>query len=774
MITLLIDGIECKVHEDNLQLPLFQASKLRSVAAWRQGERVELSIEATAEMARLFGFAEELYRDGDFNSTYHCAELYIDGVPVFEGVASLVGAERGDKTQYHVVLRSGGDNWADEAALTRLNATKLDAQRQMTLGSIYESWSDDGVVRMLPLCRDSYPEAEATGLLIPQRMLLPQDYHPFLSVKAIVESLVESSGYTLCSNFFDSPMASRLMLSGAYRGIESSEAYATMGFKALRTTSHTAVASQIGRVDAWGPVGGSYVGFLVDTVDSTAVDEEGNTCSEAYSAGGCFRFEDGRPIFYPKREIRVAFDVHLRYTTDYRIISSKHLAGFDRIYLGNECRVNVDLANRFIDKRDSVSADILYKLFIFDYDAESSYRLEGVGDITEAVSMVEFQSDFSGSTRLYVKPKDATAYIPYEGDWALYEGYVNAEGRRTVEVTIRTPYEVVTPTSPKVFNLIFFSGAEQGQQLTLHAGCSVTPIFGGTAGYGEFVEFKDVANHDISQAELLEAIAHMFNLRIYSHRPSRRLFIEPYDDFYGGEVVDWREYQIDDEAVIEECAAESFMATTLGYQPSDGATNRIAAEYDGEFGQWSSSHVNYAAKQSVDNRINQLFSATATMAGLIGAAPSAEVMVAGDRDVIDTDDYVAPRIALYYGLVPLPSDERWPIPIECDGYPLVAFHCPSRGESLCFEDRDGCGGLHRHYDNDLVEQCSRQYVTLNISLSAARYVALFDPDASGGNIRSRFRLRVGGNSSLFRLEEIVSYDAVKGLARCSFRRLISD
>ena len=34
MITLLIDGIECKVHEDNLQLPLFQASRLRSVAAW--------------------------------------------------------------------------------------------------------------------------------------------------------------------------------------------------------------------------------------------------------------------------------------------------------------------------------------------------------------------------------------------------------------------------------------------------------------------------------------------------------------------------------------------------------------------------------------------------------------------------------------------------------------------------------------------------------------------------------------------------------------------
>lgn len=774
MITLLIDGTECPVVENDLQLPLFRASRLRSVAAWREGERVELGIESTAEMARLFGFAEQLHRDDDFNSTYHSAELYIDGVRVFEGVASLVGVERGVRTRYHVVLRSGGDDWAEEAALTRLNATKLEAERRMTLGSICESWSDDGVVRMLPLCRDSYPEADATGLLVPQRMLLSQDYHPFLSIKAIVESLVKSSGYTLCSNFFASPLASRLMLSGAYRGIETSEAYATMGFKALRTATHTATASQIGRVDAWGPAGGSYVGFLVDTVDPAAVDEAGNSCSEAYSTGGCFYFENGRPMFRPKREIRVAFDVHLRYTTDYRVASSKRLAGFDSIYLGNECRVNVDLVNRFIDMRDSVSSDILYKLFIFDYDAESSYRLEGAGYITEAVSMVEFQAGFSGPTKLYVMPKDATAYVPYEGDWALYEGYVDTEGRRTVEVTIRTPYEVVTPTSPKVFNLIFFSGAEQGQQLTLHAGCSVTPIFGGTAGYGEFVGFKDVANHDISQAELLEAIVHMFNLRIYSHRPSRRLFIEPYDDFYAGDEVDWRGYQLDDEVVIEECSAESFMATTLGYQPSDGATSRITAECDGEFGVWSTSHVNYAAKQSVDSRTNPLFSATATMAGLIGAAPSAEVMVAGDRDVVDADDYVAPRIALYYGLASLPSDERWPGPVECDGYPLVAFHCPSRGESLCFEDRDGCRGLHRYYDNDLSEQRSRQYVALNLSLSASRYVALFDPDASGGNIRSRFRLRVGDNSSLFRLDEIVSYDAVKGLARCRFRRLISD
>lgn len=774
MITLLIDGVECPVIENDIHLPLFRASKLRSVAAWREGASVELKVMATAEMSRLFGYAEELYRDGDFNSTYHSGELYVDGVLVFTGVVSLEAVERKHPALYRIILRSGGDGWADDAALTPLNATKLEANLQMTLSSILKSWSDDGAVRMLPMCRDSYPESDATGLFVPQRTLLPHDYHPFLSVKAIVESVVKSSGYTLCSDFFDSPLASRLMLSGAYRGVECAEAYATMGFKAVRTFSKTAPASSIGRVEAWGPSGPSYVGYVVDTVDPTAVDEEGRTCSEAYSTGGCFRFDNGWPMFYPKREIRTAFDLHLRYTTDYRIVSSTRLKGFDRLYLGNDCRVNIDLVNRFVDKRHSVSGGILYRLFIFDYDAESSYQLVGVGAVSNAVSTVEFPTDFAGSTKLYVKPKGSTIYIPYNGDWALYEGYVEAEGRRTVEVTVRTPYEVVSPTAPKLFNEVFFSGAEPGQQLTLHAGCSITPVFGGAAGYGESVAFKDVANHPISQAELLEAVAHMFNLRIYSHRPSKRLYIEPYDDFYSGEEVDWRDYQIDDEVLIEECATDSFMTTKLGYQPSDGATSRITAECEGEFGVWSQTQVNYAAKQSVDNRANPLFSATASMAGVVGAAPSAKVMVAGDREIIEADDYVSPRIALYYGIVPLPSDEQWPAPTECEGYPLVAFHSPEQGQTLCFEDRDGCQGLHSYYDNELGEQRSRQYVTITLRLSPARYAALLDPDAESGNIRSRFRLCVGGNSSLFRLDEMVSYDPVGGIARCRFGRLLND
>lgn len=774
MMVLRIDGVDIPLVDSDVNLPLFRASKMRSVAAWREDERLEFRIPATATIAQMLGHAEELYTDGDFNSEQHDGQLFVDGVLLFTGIVSLVAVERGPECVYRIALRSGGDSWANEAALTLLNESGLKGERMMTFSSIFESWSDDGVVRLLPMCRDGYVEADDTGVFVPQRTLLPQEYFPFLSVKAIIEKLIEGSGYTLCSDFLSSPLVERLMISGAYRGVEMAQALATMEFKALRRFSASATASQIGRVDAWGPVGGSYVGYVVDTVDPTALDESGVACSDAFAMGGCFRFENGRPKFYPKREIRTAFDIHLRYTTDYRIASSTRLVGFDKLYLGNECYVNIDLINNFRDQRDKVITGIEYTLIIFDYDASNSYYLGSYGVVRGNVAKVKFTNSVSGPVKVYVKPSGEDAYTHFYGDWALYDGYVEAEGRREVEVNIRTPYEVVTPTSPKVFDEIYFYGAEEGQQLTLHAGCSIVPRFGAAAGYGEVIKFKDVANHDFSQAELLEALAQMFNLRIYSHRPSKRVFIEPYDDFYQGEEVDWREYQLDDDQIIEECATESFMATTLGYQPSDAATKRLTSDVDGEFGRWSISQTNYAAKRSIDRRLNPLFSATATMAGVVGAAPSAEVLVVGNRDTVEPEEYVSPRIALYYGIQPLGEEERWPLPIECDGYPMLAFHAPKQGQTLCFEDRDGCEGLHRYYDNELRELQSRQYLTTKIALSAIRYAALFDPDAEGGNFRSRFRLRVGENSSLFRLDEILSYDAEEGVARCRFRRMLCD
>lgn len=775
IMRVLVDGVEVPLADDRVELPLYRFSMLRGVEGWREGAMVEVDIASTQATRELFGHSEELYRTREFNGSLHRVDIEVDGVVLFSGVAILLGVKSGKSgVVYCLRLRAGGAEWADSAAKTQLSDTAIVANRNMVLSDIIESWRDGGAVRMLPLRRDSYAEEEPTGLYVPQQPLLTQDYHPFISVSAIVDSIAQSSGYQIVSSFLSTPLAKKLMISGAYKRVKSEQAYASMGFKALRTKRVTAQASQIGRVDAWITEGISSLGAIVDTVNPNSVDDNGNPMTGAYDNGGCFTFEDGVPTFTPKREIGVAFDVHLRYTTDYRIVSSSKLRGFDKIYLGNECYVEVGLCNHFRDYRHEVVPGVQYRLFIFDYDPAKSYWLDGVGEVTGAISTVSFKVGAAGEAKLLSRASDGEEFVEYSGDWALYEGYVEETGRLDVNVTIRTPNESLSPTSPKVFKQIYFYGADEGQCLTLHAGCSIVPIFGGAAGYGDRVEFKDVANHDITQADLLEALSHLFNLCIYTHNASKRIYIEPYDDFFAGAEVDWRDRELEGDVVVEESAVDSFYITRIGYQPSDGATKRLTTDSAGEFGVFIAENSNYAAKQSVKSMLNPVFSATASMTGAVSDAPSAAILTVGDRDIIDDQEYVEPRIVLYHGMEQLPQGEVLPMGGGMTTYPLVAFHAPQRGETLCFEDRDGCVGLHRFYDNQLSEYAMRQMVTLNVSLSPMQYVALFDPDSDGATIRSRFRLQVGGNSSLFRLEEIVSYDAVQGVARCRFQRVLCD
>lgn len=774
MLTLRIDGVVCPLADERVVLPGYNADLLRRVESWRSGSCLRLKVVSTPHIDRLFSYAGDIYRSKNFNDAYHYAELEVDGVVIFNGVVVLESVERKDDGMlYRVAIRSGGAEWAEAVAQTRLNDTAISSLRIMTPSGIEESWRDEGAVRFLPLVRDSYPEEADTGLYVTQTNLMPHDYYPFLSVRAILESVAQTNGYTLNSDFIASDLFSRLMISGAYRSVESTAAYASMGFRALRSTSTTAQAGEDGRVYAWEPKFASNIGALVDTVNPTTVDETGVVLSDAFSAGGCFSFTDGRPCFKPKREISAAFDIHLKYKTEFKVVSSARLQGFDKIHLGNGCDLSVALQNRYVDQRNDVRGGLLYRLFIFDYDATASYELRGAGVVSGSSTLVSFPAGFSGETALLCKASGSGSYEPYDGDWALYDGYVSGVGEQEVELTVRTPFEVLTPTSPKNFNDIYFGGAEEGQQMTLMAGCSIVPIFSGAAGYGEEVDFSDVANLDISQAKLIDAIVHMFNLRIYTHEDTKQIFIEPYDDFFASELYDWQWRQLDDETTYREGVVECSELTTLGYLAPDGVTARSTPS--GEvMGCWTKHRASYAAKQGRDTRLNPLFHPTISLDEVIGSARSAEVLTVGDRDRVDQEDNIEPRVVLYYGVSPLSDGENWPSTVDVEGYPKAAFHSASESYTLCFEDRDGCEGLHRFYDRELEECSERGLLRTNVYLPPADYVALFHPDHNGATIRSRFRLSVNNHSSQYRLQAIESYDPEHYVATCIFQRLLND
>ena len=774
MVALRIDGVECVLRTESINLPGCGSSLFKGVQQWRERREVYLDVVATPDVVELLCHAEDMHRSADFNLSPHHGVVVADGVVVFEGDATLQGVERkGGEVYYRLRISTKGHDWAHNAAHTRLSQSAIEESVLMTQHGIEDTWEGERSVRMLPLRHDSYPEAEATGEYVPQRLLMPHEYHPFISIRDVVRSIAEGAGYRLCSRFFDSDEAKSLMMSGAYRRVDTSLAESMMGFKALRSTTTSAVAGVDGRVNVCEPLMTTNVGAIVDSVNPDMLDESGQPMSGAYSNGGCFTFESSRPLFTPKREMDVAFDMHLDYTTEYTIRSSRELQGFTQLHLANGCNVDVVLHNPFVDMRNKVEVNMLYKLFIFDYDPNCSYYLNGVGSITARVSSVYFGKGFSSGATLMIKRPGELSYSEHVGDWALYEGCVSESGTRRVVLDVCTPYERLSPASPKRFNDITIGGAVEGQRLTLHAGCSITPRFGGGVGYGESVTFGDVANVDISQAEMLEAVAHLYNLRIYSHEPSKTLYVEPYDDFYGVGAVDWRDRQVGDAEVVVERVVDGFERYVLGYQPTDGAAAAYTRGEERELGTWDYHVENYAAKRSTQSLLNPLFHPTASFAGATSSAPSAMVLTVGDRDMLDDGASVEPRVVLYHGMVAIPEGEYWPSPSGYMAYPLAAFHSEEMAATLCFDDRDGCRGLHRYYDAELAEATTRQMLECDVRILPHEYAALFDPN-NDVTLRSHFRLEACGQNSLFRLERIESYNPKTHVAHCLFARRMVD
>ena len=774
MIVLRVDGVELPLHNSNVEMPSYDASKLHSVAAWRDGKEVIVEVASTPESDRVLGYAFDLHRGESFNNSLHAARLEVDGMVLFDGKATLLSTEQKmGLCYYRLSLRKGGSDWAESVAKTPLRDSDIEVSMSLLPYDIERSWSGDQAVRFLPLQRDSYPLPKDSGLWGEQRVLLPTDYHPFISVRHLLLSTARAAGYRLESRWAESDMVQKLMISGAYPVVDSASAERAMGFKAYRTTTTSGVANSSGFVFAWTPTSGANAGVIVDSVDPQAVDDDGNRLSDAYS-NGALQIVNDRPVFTPTRDISVAFEYKIRYRTEYRITSSLYLTGFDRIKLAPGCEVELRLENPYDNQASSLVPNLSYKLFIFDYDETAEYRLNDIGVVSGPVSDVVTPANCPSSTRLFWRKKGTGYYTAYMGDWALYNGYVEERGERDVELVVRTPYMSLAKGAQERFADISFSGAEPGQKLTLYSGCSLRPLFGGAAGYGDTVTFKDVANHAVTQQSVIEALAHMFNLCVYSDETSRTLVIEPYDDFFSGDVVDLRPRQLEAEWSIVEGGPETFESIKLAYAGSDGVVSRENAVSDKEFGLWSHTFEGYATKQGQDSRVNPLFYPTLSLSGYVGTAPLAEVLAVGDREKLLESDYVEPRIVLYHGMQPLPTGQKWTAYSSASKYPYAAFHSTLCGQTLCFEDRDGCEGLHRYHIGELDEQALRGSLRCKISLPLTDYLSLFDPNNSTLSIRSRFRLEVEGASSLFTLRGIEHYDPEQGVATCLFRRTLID
>ena len=753
----------------------------------RAGYTRSVRLPMTAMNDEIFLYAGEIQSRDRFNATPHTGRIEYEGAVLFEGQLYLDRVERSTEGGfYEVYIIGAAKEWAGRAAARSLRHTPVEYSETLTGRLISASWTDSSPVKFLPVARGRTERDYSSGGVVPaMRVASSDDYHPFIHAETLLRAIFAESGYRVESDFIAGEMFSSLYISGNYPTRDAGIVKANMDFFARCLTSRSATADSLGRVYANPYRAGFSIGNIVDAPDAGA---GGNVPEDIFSRNGCFGRAGDRIAFVPLSEVSVGFRYHLSYTTDYRIKTRGILAGFDTVYLGGESEHGFTLANPYPDRRSSFRNPQTFKLAVFDHITGRQYQLRysrqmaSGGTVTEnsAVLTARFSAVTVAAGNpvtnpvLWYRASSTGNWAVYSGDWALYDGFVNETGTMDVELTVRTPSEIVTPGLPKFFDTIFFGGADPGMRFTVRDKTWMQPVFYAQPTEGSCLTFADVCAHDASQMDFINALRQMFNLTFQTDNRARVVRIEPRDGFWsGGRITDWTERQeIEKGVVVEELGSDLVREMVWCYRSGDAAVGSFNRSDGEQLGRWSVAVENTAAADGTSVWENAMFTPSLNASDIYATAPSALLVQAGDisSELLDrTEDLnFTPKIVRYEGMVALPAGESWGWPLSGGSYPKIAFHAPESRYTLCFENRDCCAGLRSHYDGDVRIWNEGRRVTLWLDLDPCDIESLAFPAGRDGGFNSLYRLAPGGESALYRLEEVCEYNPGGPSAKCSF------
>lgn len=789
----------------------------------RTGYTKRIALLMTARNREIMGDCEQINALKRFNAEMHEARIEHDGCIIMEGYIMLTACEKYDcGGRYVFNIIGSGKKWSVHASRNGLSSLFPDYAITLNAGSIASSWSSSVPVRWLPVLRNRYePENSSVGLAPAERVLSASDYHPFIHLRSVVHEIFAEAGYTLSSDFIDSTYFDSFYMSGRYTSTDVSVLRQRMDFLASRFGEVSATADGSGRVyaDPFTPY--NSIGNFVDTANPKE-EQNGVTLDGVFTNGGCFRKEGLRVAFVPQQRVTMGFEYKLRYVTGYRIVNRSKLAGFDKIYLGNSHLHEFTITNRFKDRRGEFRGGKEFRCIVCDYASGYNYRLlvdritnpnadpDNLGPtdyvpVTLAqfsvrsvvVSTTQIATYFN--LRLLRAPVGGN-YVPYTGEWALYDGYVSETGETEVEVVVRSAAEIITPGSPKYFSSIYFAGAQVGMSFKLKR-AEIRPVFQPQPTVGTTLRFSDIAAHGVNRMTVIDALRGMFGLCFYADELEKRVYVEPRERFYRSDVVvDWSD-RIDYSRpyVLGDLATEVPATLTWRYRGGDGASASFNVANGGEFGCWSTTIDNPWKEDQERNYENVFFTTSVNSEGVLASSLSASLVNVGDihaqADAYADDLNFPAKVVRYMGLKRLPDGERWGWPGFANSYPLLAFHYPfaltgitpptspagggnsiekesALGYSLCYEERDGATGVHRWWDSLVDTYNNSRRLEVWMKLGPEDIEVLLRPNHLLHDFRAVFRLFIEGEWSDWRLEEIDGYNPAMPSTKCIFIKIV--
>ena len=772
MVKLYIDNQVADLDpHSSLSISLSIAS-LTSTSWGRAGYSKSITIPATPLNRRLMGDCEQPLSAQMFNHKEHTARVEVRGSVIIEGTIYLTASSLGSEGYYRFNIIGNARQWV-KGAEALLSSLGDDWGGVYSDEMIAESLEGEGnpLVRFLPVVR-----AGGEDLVNFEGRILPENYHPFLHIATLVERIFAEAGYAVESEFFDSEFFQSLYMSGKWKEMDWSGWREAMDFCAVRREDSEEVVSDLfGRVYADPLANYNTVGNLVDVPEG----EEGT-----FNGGAFFKEYSGRVKFVPTREMMVAFEYSLRWRTQYKVLSRTKLQGYNRLkpYYGDE--FVVQMPNTFPDRREEgIRPNFQYTLFVFEPIEGATYKLmERLQREDGSVVGREILSTTSRATTFYHQEAGTihNLYIEmhHEGyitipvsDWAIYDGYVEEYGWKTLKTSFRSMPKVCSPEVPMYFDLFYFGGAEKGMKMQLLAGSSVRPILYPHPMLGEEIGWKDIVDYPFTGLDLLGALKELFDLQIYTDPLDRKVCIEPRRDYCDPRVVVDLSERIDSSKpiLVEELGADHPKHLMLRYRSGDRAVEALEVEEGAPYGVWSAEVDNIFASEGTNLISNRLFAPSVSEGGSVSWAPSASLIVVGDSDD-DSPRCVGrcnflPKILSYRGMRPLPEGERWDYPTEkATEYPLVTFFddgsLGGKARSLLFEDRGGVEGLHRWWDGRVEALNHSRRISLHVALHPEEIEQIVVPNSTKHDFRAHYLLTIAGEKVLCRMEEIVDYNPI--------------
>lgn len=239
MMRLYVDDRLCDLAAD-VAIPVgFDAAAMSDVAAGRSGRTLTVKLPSTPANNAVFGRALDPYAAERFNAGHHTARIEAGTAVLFSGTVYLLSVSFGTpsgEALYEVRITGGAAPWTEHAARTTIGDSGIEFSMRLTPEEIAATWrGDDRAVRFLPVCRDTGLSGVSPSLLPIDRVMMTDDYHPFISVAALVRSIFEDSGYRLRSDFFDGDYAKSLYASGSYASVDTSRQRERADFLARRS-----------------------------------------------------------------------------------------------------------------------------------------------------------------------------------------------------------------------------------------------------------------------------------------------------------------------------------------------------------------------------------------------------------------------------------------------------------------------------------------------------------------------------------------------------------